>query len=169
MAILNQPVSDFSVLLSNVGLYELAFASSGVAGAIAGPAANGFPVAPGLSLFEVGGSRLRFNTGSIAATGEYFGFPVDSTIGLSTTPLLSIFPFGSTAEVLVTDLGGGTTNLRLSLPFSALVRLVIDDSEPVTITIAGTLVATGQTVVPEPGTLLALGPGGLASRARRAS
>ncbi|HEY8120356.1 MAG TPA: NosD domain-containing protein [Myxococcota bacterium] len=151
-------LSNDSIVLESVPLYDLTFSWSGIAVSAAGPAASGFAVAPGVSLFDLVGSSLSFGGGSIAATGTFFGLPVSETLDLGTLPFGGAFPANSIARVEVTDLGGGVTAVRLALPFAATVRLMID-TEPVTVTIAGTLAFAGQRV-PEPSAVLLLGIAG---------
>ncbi len=148
-------LSNSSIVLESFPLYDLTFAWNGIAASAAGPAASGFAVAPGLSLFDLVGSSLAFGAGTIDATGTFFGLPVHETLDLATLPFGSTFPANSIAQLEVTDLGGGVAALRLTLPFSADLRLTVG-SEPVTVTIAGTLVLAGQSV-PEANIALLLG------------
>ena len=150
--------SNSSILLESFPLYDLTFSWNGIVASAAGPAASGFPVAPGLSLFDRVGSSLSFGAGTIDAAGPYFGLPVGETLDLAALPFGSTFPANSVAQLEVTDLGGGIAALRLTLPFTATLRVTID-TQPVTVTIAGTLVLAGQSV-PEPSAALLLGAAG---------
>ena len=85
---------------------------------------------------------------------------MSESFDLSGFPVHSVFPANSTAQLQVVDLGGGAAELRLALPFSVPLQLVIE-TEPVSVTVAGTLVATGQ-LVPEPGSAPLLAAGLLA-------
>jgi hypothetical protein len=161
--------SNASLLLANPPLFSLTFASSGLGASLSGPQTSGFPVGSGLSLFDLGGSALVFDAGTVAATGSYFGLSVDTALDLGAMPLTSVFPNNSAAQLRVVDLGGGSASLRLSFPFSAPLRITVDDLES-TVTIAGTLVLNGVAEVPEPasGLLLGCGLAWLAVRHRRA-
>jgi uncharacterized repeat protein (TIGR01451 family) len=150
--------SDASLLLSSPPLYALTFVSSGLGASLTGPSESGFPVGPGLSLFDLGGSVLELDAGTIAATGTYFGAPVNTTFDFSTTPYPSVFPNNTAAQLRVVDLGGGNESLRLSFPFSAPLRITVDDLES-TVTVSGTFVGNAVAAVPEPATGLLLGGG----------
>ena len=89
---------------------------------------------------------------------SYFGLPIDTMFDFAVTPLTSIFPNNSVAQLVVVDLGGGNASLRLSFPFSAPLRLMDDDVDS-TVTIAGTLVLNGTALVPEPASGLLVGYG----------
>lgn len=159
-------LSDAAILLEAAPLYELSFAAEGIGASLSGPLVSGFAVGPGLSLFDLAGSALVFDTGFITTTGTFFGVPVNQTLDLAATPFSSIFAANSVAQVQVFDLGAGNASVRLALPFSAPLRLSVD-GEPVTLTIAGTLVMNGVSV-PEPPSALLLAPAllGLLSRRR---
>lgn len=149
--------SDTSIPLESFPLYSIEFASQGLGATLSGPTATGLAVALGLSLFDVFGSTLRLDTGSVGATGTYYGLPVNETLDLASFPFTSFYPLNSVAQARVVDLGAGQASVALRVPFSALFRLSVEDTEN-TLTLAGTLALNGQ-VVPEPaaGLLLAAG------------
>jgi hypothetical protein len=161
--------SNVSIPLASPPLFSLSFASSGVGASLAGSLAPGFAVGAGVSLFDLGGSVLTFDQGTIAATGTYFGAPVNAGFDFALVPYPAVFPINTVAQVLVTDLGGNNASVRITLPFSVPLNLVVDDLES-TVTVAGTLVLEGDVVVPEPATELLLAGGlvGLAAWRRRA-
>ena len=160
--------SDTSIPLESFPLYSIAFASQGLGATLSGPTATGLAVALGLSLFDVFGSTLGLDTGAVGATGTYYGLPVNETLDLASFPFTSFYPLNSVAEARVVDLGAGQASVALRVPFSALFRLSVDDTEN-TLALAGTLALNGQ-VVPEPATGLLLAAGlvgmGVAGRLR---
>jgi hypothetical protein len=83
-------------------------------------------------------------------------------------PIRRVFPIPTSAQLRVTDLGGGNLGLRLTLPFSTPLHVTVDDLDS-TVTVAGTLVLDGTAVVSEPDAELLLGGGLLALAVLRRS
>jgi CSLREA domain-containing protein len=158
-------LSDASILLESFPLYSLTFASQGLAANLSGPSMSGFAVASGLSLFDLFGGALALDTGTVGATGDYLGLPINESLDLATVPFTAFFPLGSVAEARVVDLGGSQASVELRIPFSAPFQLSVDNTQN-TLTIAGTLVLRGV-AVPEPADAALLLLGSLALAASR--
>ena len=151
--------SNVSFPLESFPLYSLSFATSALAATPAGPATGGFAVGAGLSVFDLFGSSLAFDTGVPSVSGTYFGTPVLETLDLASLPFTSYFPLGSTAQAQLADLGGGLSSVELRIPYSTMLHLSLD-GEDNALTVAGTAVLRGSIAsVPEPGTVLFVGLG----------
>jgi hypothetical protein len=150
-------LSDATILRASAPIFDLAFTADGVGASLFAPTALGFPVGPGLSLFDLSDATLVFDTGFVTTTGSFFGASVAQSIDLSTVPFTSPFANGAVAQVRLLDVGEAQATVRLSLPFSAPLHLSVGD-ETVTLTLAGTLVANAIATVPEPAAALLLAP-----------
>lgn len=163
-------LSSFEIVLASPFLYDLHFVGAGLVARLDGPASDAFPVAPGLAFVNLIGSAIRFDEGTIRATGVSFGRSVDTQIDLATTPLRSPFDGQTIAEIRTLERIGEVVTLQLTLPVAATIQLILED-EPFTVSFRGTVVAHARAVVPEPtaAALLGLGLASLASRRRATS
>jgi hypothetical protein len=162
-------LSDAAFALENVPLYALALTSEGLVASVASASIDGLAVSLGTSLFDAGGAAFTLGSGRVAVAGTYFGLPVTEAIDLGSLPSGAPLPADTLAQVRFTDLGDGSGEVELRLPYTAQLTLTLDGSDSV-LTLAGTMVAHGAlAAVPEPGTgaLLAAGLAGIAVRARR--
>lgn len=148
--------SDASAGLALVPLFDLAFATRGVSASFTAPPASGFAAATGRSLFALGGASFLFDAGVLDVSGTSFGAPVAGAFDLATLALAGFLPLGATATAQVVDLGGGASELRLTLPVELTLRLTVD-GDALAFRFGGALAFVGRPA-PEPAaaSLLAL-------------
>ena len=103
----------------------------------------GTPVATNTSEFELQGSVMTFNQGTVVATGTALGSPVDVNDDLSVVPLEFPFENSTIATVVATDLGDGLYDINVSIPVEASV-IVLQDPQVTTLNLSnGMLVLSG--------------------------
>jgi len=136
-------LSDGAWFLSFLTLVNVNVNSTGLrATASSGPIV-GTPIATNTSQFELLGSVMTFNEGTVVATGSALGSPVNVNDDLSVVPLVFPFENSTIATAIVTDLGDGLYDINVSIPVEASV-IVLQDPQVTTLNLSnGMLVLNG--------------------------
>ena len=139
-------LSDGAWLLSFLFFVNVSVDTTGLRATASSSAILGTPVAMNTSEFELQGSLLSFNEGSVVAVGDALGSPVNIDDDLSVAPLVFPFEESTIATVVVTDLGDGTYNVEIAIPVEASV-IALEDPEVVTLNLSnGQMVLNGTLV-----------------------
>ena len=109
-------LSDGAWLLSFLTLVNVSVNSTGLLATASSGVMRPTPVAMNTSEFDLQGSLLTFNQGTVVATRSALGDPVDVNDDLSVTPLEFPFENSTIATAVVTELGGGLYDIDVTIP-----------------------------------------------------
>jgi len=166
---LSLTIDNASLALSDVNVnIDLGFLG-GVAGELTGTtlSMSGVPHAQlphsaGMtSFFDLGGDTISIDSGLLTyeGTGSIGGVLGSGTLDLAVSPLGFELPSGATIRILESAVSPTKNNVTLLVPLSIPSTTLVTDPIDVSASLTALLIATGMTIVPEPGSLVLLGIG----------